>query len=1009
MLKRILALTMSVFVIFSVVAAVPVSATEIPANLATDYVADVSTRYSNNMITAGADGLVGNAWSGNYTYGYNGKGSLVTAAYSDRYAFMKPTVNITTGFDGGTDPVAGFIVNTTKPAGLSGRVVWSFSFKADNSNTMFVNVGRRNGSVASGSAAYLEYPIEYDGSDKGIAPTLGYVAHTGTFADTGASPDKYTYEIGFVVGTVAQAPARIDSTLSYIGYEYAYDIEVSAESTHLAYGEKISVDADILNQIGNEYGGSQDVTWYALNQSRTNLVQGFTIVNGDNGSASVSADGTVFSGTYALVAVSNVDNKFVKGIEITVSGRDLSDCVPGDVTGNKALITDQNGGALVSSNYRPFDIVVGTANAGTSEEAWTLETIEDTPAEGIIGANGMGAAGVSFNKSCYGASELLKAGKNIVIGAKVRATRGTPTVQASMYQYGIEPTFPVEYPDGMKIKGSEWQNFTATLHIPETGWKGANNTHFYFGYAYTGLVDECERVVAIKKDSVYIGEEYAYDMQVTASSKICAVGKTTYLTVDATVLNQIGSTGYLDQDVSWYALNDERTSYADGITIIENSDGSATVSVANTVPAGTYDIVAASDTYDGIQKGISIKVKNPYEDYVPGDAMEGNFIEDTTGEVLFPTWIPNDVTSIGTTSSGTDDEAWTVASYKNVESSVLEMNASGVGGAGISADAYNAAQNLSAGKKIVIGAKVKATTGTPIIKTSMYHLQSTPIFPAEYPQASEGFTVSGSQWQDFGATLQIPESGWRGYEHTIFYLGFVYTGKIWDGPRGFAVKKNSFYMGEERAYDIKVTADSTKWTEGETTAITLDATVVNQVGTEGYLNQNVTWHALDATRSFEVPGINVQENSDGTATVTVAETIPSGVYDIVAVSDAYEDFVRGVRITVVADEEAVERVAVFNLTENNGVAMLSAAVADTGATEIFFAIASYDENNKMIKSEVLPVTVVDGVATVSGLSIDEIVDGMKIRGFVWENLTWRPIKFAEGIENTVIIKEKEGN
>ena len=128
------------------------------------------------------------------------------------------------------------------------------------------------------------------------------------------------------------------------------------------------------------------------------------------------------------------------------------------------------------------------------------------------------------------------------------------------------------------------------------------------------------------------------------------------------------------------------------------------------------------------------------------------------------------------------------------------------------------------------------------------------------------------------------------------------------------------------------------------------------------------------------------------------------MYDIVAVSDGYEEFVRGIRINVHADEAATERVTVFELEDKGNFVTLTAAVADTKAESIFFALASYDENNKMIKVEMMPADVKDGVAIVRGVTLEGVASGQRVRGYVWENKTLRPITFAKHIESAEIQK-----
>lgn len=1024
MIKKILTSLMSALLIFSCLASFPVLAeTALPENIGTDYVPGAVTGnvlgdalqasynyHHSSLKFEGESKAMGDVW-----FGYDSANSAYSiVSYREipdpHAAFIQ---NAETGYhewDGVTysyyHPLAGGGVtkNWGADAGKKANVVFSFKVKGISGYEVpKINFGRTNDTISNSNSAKMEYPKEYNSKALGYTPksTTDWETFAGTFVSNGThSVDKYGYTIGFAQGTKKNAAAFISPDDAYMGIEYPYNIAVSASKKNVVAGETFTVDADIVNQIGSTSTINQNVTWYALNKDRTQVVSGFTVTSGENGTATVETKETLENGTYTLVAIADANKELVKGVNITVVLRNFDDYVPGEIKGNMAEIY-KNGVELLTTSYTPFDVAVTTTNAGTSEEAWMIDTMEDI-SENNMAPSSRGAAGAYFRKECFNAQELLAAGRNIVIGAQVRSTRGTPTIQAAMSQYSLEPTFPVEYPDGLKLSNSEWVPFTATFHIPETGWKGYINTGFNFGFAYTGLVDECKRNVQIKKKSIYIGEEYAYDLVVTSNAKICALGETTSFTVSADVLNQIGSTGYLDQNVTWYALNDDRTLFVDGISVLENKDGTATVTVDSAVRAGTYDIVAVSDKYNELQKGISIQVKNPFEDYVPGE-ITGNWI-DADKDVLYPTWNPSDFNSVGTINAGTDDEAWTVKTSKNVGDGILAINGAGVAGAGIDDEAYNAPQNLSSGKRVVIGAKVKSVAGKPVIKTGMYHLQSKPTLPAEYPDASDGFKVSGSEWQDFGATIKIPETEWRGHEHTIFYLGFVYTGKLIEGYRGFAVKKNSFYMGEEYAHDINVSADSTEWTKGATSEIVLEGCVLNQVGTKGYLNQNITWHALDITRTSHIDGITITENTDGTATLKVAETVPSGVYDIVAVSDAYEDFVRSIKIRVTDGKTPKEKVATFKLTENNGTANFTAAVIDSPAEKIFFAIASYDENNQMVKIDTDTIPVSDGIAMVKNMSLDEVESGYTVRAYIWEYQTYRPIEFGVDVENTVIVK-----
>ena len=59
---------------------------------------------------------------------------------------------------------------------------------------------------------------------------------------------------------------------------------------------------------------------------------------------------------------------------------------------------------------------------------------------------------------------------------------------------------------------------------------------------------------------------------------------------------------------------------------------------------------------------------------------------------------------------------------------------------------------------------------------------------------------------------------------------------------------------------------------------------------------------------------------------------------------------------------------------------------------------------KMKKAEMRTITVTNGHAFVNYMSVDGVTSGGAVKGFVWEDKTFRPIKFADGIENTIIKK-----
>lgn len=629
MTKRLLAIITSVLMMITILCAVPVSATELPENIATDYVAGTIT---GNMITTGSNGIVGNAWSGDYTYGYNGRGPLVIGVASGDKVYFKPTADIGNILDSKTNSVAGYIVKTTKPAGQSGRVVWSFSFKADQvGKELFVNVGRRNEGVAAGSDAYIEYPIEYNGVDKGIVPTTGYVAYTGSFADKGVASDKYTYEIGFVKGTVAQAMARIDTSKSYIGYEYAHDIAVTADSTYLEPGASATVSAEILNQIGSKGGLLQDVTWYALNEERTAIVPGINIYDNADGSVTVTSSNSVETGTYSIVAVSDAYPQFVKGIEIEVENIDYSDYVPGEVTGN--LFGDE---LSLSFNYLHRTKLEGETGQvddvllSSGADYYTIRALRDMddPSVQYSDPDGDGFTtwdGTSrYYHTPYAGGFATVSGipenstANLVFDIKVKNGNSayTPVVGFGRYNNAIASTANperVNYPvgcangsEGFSVTDSEWQSFTGTFAV-QPGYV----LNSYAGYAVGlagGNVKGAE--VHVSKTESYLGVEYIHDLTLNADGTELATTDDV-INLDYAIVNQIGTKGAIPQTVEFLVMSPDRQTIIEdsGITVTDNGDGTAKVTVDPfTAIAGDYDIVAYNAA-NRMAKGVRVTVK----------------------------------------------------------------------------------------------------------------------------------------------------------------------------------------------------------------------------------------------------------------------------------------------------------------------------------------------------------------------------------------------------------------
>jgi len=108
-----------------------------------------------------------------------------------------------------------------------------------------------------------------------------------------------------------------------------------------------------------------------------------------------------------------------------------------------------------------------------------------------------------------------------------------------------------------------------------------------------------------------------------------------------------------------------------------------------------------------------------------------------------------------------------------------------------------------------------------------------------------------------------------------------------------AFNKPSLYVAVEKAHSIDVTGEKTVVIPGD--KFELNATVKNQVGSEGNLSQDFEWLALNSDRSALAEGFGFEKGEDGSVTVSVGKDAPSGKYVILASHTDEESVAKGVR------------------------------------------------------------------------------------------------------------------
>ena len=344
MTKRLTAIVISVIMIMSVMCAVPVSA-------AVDYSDYVPGAVTGNMINSNWNpandknfnqhNASGDAYevevsavsgeAGAYKYMARRNLGHPRALYENRVPTGSYKYNTVYAISGST-------VSITKPSTpVSGNVVFSFQVKTDSENTAYgeqkVQIGRTRYDVADDDPAGTEYPAEYSsgdyyGADQGmVAKYNEYTTFSGTFINApGATSETYRYySIGMPMGSLNGGRVIVNTAGAYLGYEYAYDLNVSADAT--VWDDKtdvINVEVDLVNQIGKPYSGTDaNIVWKAMNTARTAEVSGIAIVDNGDGTACVYVDPfSVDAGEYDIVAYSSTYN-MAKGVTITVPERDF--------------------------------------------------------------------------------------------------------------------------------------------------------------------------------------------------------------------------------------------------------------------------------------------------------------------------------------------------------------------------------------------------------------------------------------------------------------------------------------------------------------------------------------------------------------------------------------------------------------------------------------------------------------------------------------------------------------
>ena len=816
------------------------------------------------------------------------------------------------------------------------------------------------------------FNIEYQGNVKkvttneygtqGYAPGFEYEEFVATFS-TGDNTTG-TLWVGMGSGKMGNAVyQKLYGAQHYIGVETPYDVVVDVTGISKLFPDKsTTLYTEVVNQGGIKGTLSQDVTYVVLNEDRTAFAQGITVIPGTEGTATVEVAEDVVAGKYNILAISSYEGiQHAAQIEVvTAEGfADKTAEKPANFLtdpGNKDTYGGQNYafGTIDSSNYNSQNMVKYSEKAGKADPYW-----------------GAGPTSVGANYK----NALYEMGKTYVVS--VRLMNGAPEKKATVkagFNYKAGRGTPVSWDVS---NSDEFQTYTATFS-PTI----ADGAAVYIGFAgnvdRNDVTDENRGVLLLDYSnggSLYVAEEVAYEVNnvVTGAIELWS-GETTTLATE--VVNQVGMKSTLSQDVTYVALNAERSAFVDGITVTKGANGTATVEVGEDVVGGEYVILAISDEYD-IQKAAVITVvgEDNFADYEKGD-MPANMFTNPKGYNLTG---GNSGVGVG----WSDGASTPPVHFSSKDTFELKPNDTWAAH-GSKLTGYTG--SLEANTSYVTSAYVKHLSGegTPTFTIAYQHAYNKHRFPVEHDII--GFALT-NEYQQYKGT---------------FNTGDVADAAIWVGLRSASAgdvvaldNTQGWYLAKEEAYDIAVESAATSLLAGETAEVT--ATVLNQIETTGTLEQEFTWYALNDSRTAFTDAITVVPGEAGVATIEVAADAQPGTYVIYAKSSY--GMGKGIEIEVADASAKVIYTEIFTVDD---VASFYAGVVGATCDTVKFFIASFTEaNNILVDVESVDVTVVDGVAEIASEVAPEVsiagADYVKV--FVWDAATLAPIDFDPTAEN----------
>lgn len=494
----------------------------------------------------------------------------------------------------------------------------------------------------------------------------------------------------------------------------------------------------------------------------------------------------------------------------------------------------------------------------------------------------------------------VESGKTYVVSARIKnnGSSRTPYFGVSMNSTwdSSKIVYSNEYgKEGMALSANEWQDFKATITLPndyiesasESNKAGGFYKRIYFGLNKAMPKDTSFLVDVSDKNAFYIAEEQPYDIHVSTNESTVRINKNSVV-LSYEILNQIGTRGGLDQEVSWYALKGDRSAFEEKISFTDNKDGTVTATIDKDISDGEYIIAAQSKKYKNLIRCVKIAyashslddniIKAP-ENMIP-DASKGHGTE----------YIQRNCTAVTIDSTMSENGRIFNRFLYNGTSSLIPDTKSGYfAGFEINAPAKSLGFVGNAGKTYAFSARLRraGTSADAAFGIAMNDTWSTETVITTNEYGSNGLKLT-DEWQDFRATITLPE----GYKNNNLD---IYSNAIYAGlPTGSSVgsgfdidgnDKDSLYFAEEKPHEIILKCDKKdELAIGD--EIDISAEVVNQIGITGTLSQDLNWYCLNGERTETISGIKLTKTIDGVRAEIESAINPENVF-IVASSKDY--------------------------------------------------------------------------------------------------------------------------